>query len=110
MLSLYVAFHIKASSTKSIVSQPKLITDGDPFLALKSSDSFRYLASHVDSNMSNNAHKSELSDSLNTTLSEIDLLRLHPKRKRLLYKRYLLFKPSWHFTVVNHPKNLVCTN
>ena len=53
-------------------------------------------------------HKSELSDSLNATLSEIDLLPLHPKSKLLFYNKYLLSKLSCHFTVANLPKTWVC--
>ena len=53
-------------------------------------------------------HKSELSDTLNATLSEIDLLPLHPKNKLLLYSKYLLSKLSWQFTVANLPKTWVC--
>ena len=53
-------------------------------------------------------HKSELSDTLNATLSEIDLLPLHHKNKLLLYNKYLLSKLSWHFTVANLPKTWVC--
>ena len=58
--------------------------------------------------MSNNMHKSELSDSLNATLSERDLLPLHPKNKLLLYNKHLLSKLSWHFTVANLSKTWVC--
>ena len=54
--------------------------------------------------MSNNKHISELTDSLNATLSEIDLLPLHPKNKLLLYNKYLFSKLSWHFKVANLPK------
>ena len=58
--------------------------------------------------MSNNMHKSEISHSLNATLSEIDLLPLHPKNKLLLYSQYILSKLSWHFTAANLPKTWVC--
>ena len=54
--------------------------------------------------MSNNKHISELTDSINATLSEIDLLPLHPKNKLLLYNKCLLSKLSWHFKVENLPK------
>ena len=52
-------------------------------------------------------HKSELSDPLNATLSEVDL-PLHPKSKLLLHNKYLLSKLSWHFTVANLPKTWIC--
>jgi len=67
-----------------------LIIDGILVPAVKSGDSFRYLGRHFDFDMSNNMHKSELSDTLNATLSEIDLLPLHPKNKLLFYEKYLL--------------------
>ena len=58
--------------------------------------------------MSNNNHKSELSEITNAILTEIDLLPLHPKSKIALYNRYLLSKISWHFTFADLPKTLVC--
>ena len=58
--------------------------------------------------MSNNIHKSELSEINGAILTDIDLLPLHPKNKIALYNRYLLSKLSWHFTVANLPKTWVC--
>ena len=102
-----VTFDTNKSSTKSTQFKPKLITDGILVPAVKSGHSFRYLIHHFDFDMSNNMYKSELADTLNATLSEIDLLPLHPKNKLLLYNKYLLSKLSWHFTVANLPKTLV---
>ena len=84
-----VTFGSRKSSTKSIQFQPKLIIDGNLVSAVRNGDSFRYLGRHLDFNMSNNVHKSELSDSRSTSLSEIDL-PLHPKNKILLYSKHLL--------------------
>ena len=75
---------------------------------MKTGDSFRYLGRHFDFNMSNNTHKSELSEITSAILTDIDLLPLHPKNKIALYNRYLLSKLSWHFTVANLPKTWVC--
>ena len=52
--------------------------------AVKNGESFCYMGHHFDFDMSNNMNKSELSDSLNATLSEIDLLPPRPKNKLLL--------------------------
>ena len=75
---------------------------------MKTGDSFRYLGRHFDFNMSNNTHKSELSEITSAILTDIDLLPLHLKNKIALYNRYLLSKHSSHFTVVNIKKNWVC--
>ena len=64
-----VTFGTKKSSTKSTQFKPRLIIDGIRVPAVKSGDPFRYLGRHFDFDMSNNMHKSELSDTLNATLS-----------------------------------------
>ena len=66
-----VTFGIKKSSTKSTQFQPKLIIEGNLIPAVKTGDSFRYLGRHFDFNMSNNIHKSELSE-ITTLVSLID--------------------------------------
>ena len=103
-----VAFGIKKYSTNSIQFQPKLIIEGNLIPAVKNGDSFRYLGRHFDFNMSNNIHKSELSEITSAILTDIDLLPLHPKNKIALYIRNLLSKLSSHFTVSNLPKTWVC--
>ena len=97
----------KKSSTKSIQFQPKLIIEGNLIPAAKTGDSFRYLGRNFDFNISNNIHKSELSEITSAILTDIELLPLHPKNKIALYNRYLLSKLSWHFRVANLPKNCV---
>ena len=100
-----VTFGIKNCSTKSSQLQPKLIIDGSPIPFVKNGENFRYLGYHFDFNMSNNTHKFGLSELINSMLTDIDLLPLHPKNKIALYNRYLLSKLSWHFTVANLPKS-----
>ena len=65
----------------------KLIIEGNLIPAVKTGDSFRYLGRHFDFNMSNNIHKSELSEITSAILTDIDLLPLHPKNKIALYNR-----------------------
>ena len=103
-----VKFGLKKSSTKSIQFQPKLIIEGNLIPGVKTGDSFRYLGRHFHFNMSNNIHKSELSEITSANLTDKDLLPLHPKNKIALYYRYLLSKLSWHLTDVNLPKTWVC--
>ena len=92
----------------TIQYQPKLVIDGILVPAVKNSESICYLGGHSDFDISNNMHNSELSDSLNAALSEIDLLPLHPRNILLFYSKYLRFKLSWHITVENLPKTWVC--
>ncbi len=70
----------------------------------KIGDSFRYLGKYFDFSMSDNEHKQELITLLNDIMSEIDLKPLHPRNKLLLYRRYLLSKISWHFTIATISK------
>ena len=60
--------------------------------------------------MTDEDHKSEINDTLNNMLKEIDELPLHPKNKILLCNRYLLSKISWHFTVSDITKTWVNEN
>ena len=71
-----VTFCTNNSSTKSIQYQPKLVIEGVLAPAVKNGESFCYLGLHFYFDVSNNMYKS---DSLTATLSEIDLLPLHPK-------------------------------
>ena len=60
-----------------------------------------------DFNMTDKDHKSELISLIDELLSEIDLKPLHPKKKLLVYNRYVLSKISWHFTVASLSKTWV---
>ena len=64
-------------------------------------DYFTYLGRHFDFEMSNNRHKEELLDEVETKLRSIDQLPLHPRNKLLLYQRYVLAKISWNLTIAD---------
>jgi hypothetical protein len=70
--------------------------------------SFRYLGRYFDFNISDEEHKSEILDVFNDIMNKINELPLHPKKKILLYSRYLLSKISWDFTVSDISKTLIC--
>ena len=105
-----VTFGMKKSSSKSHQYQPKLIINGELVPPVKIGDSFKYLGRHFDFEMSNQAHKTELSSTLNELMSKIDRLPLHPKNKLLLYNRHVLSKLSWHFTVADLSKTWISEN
>ena len=103
-----VTFGIKNCSTKSSQLQPKLIIDGSPIPFVKNGENFRYLGYHFDFNMSNNTHKFGLSELINSMLTDIDLLPLHPKNKIALFyyffflsykNKFLKRKIKIHFLV-----------
>ena len=60
--------------------------------------------------MSNQDHKSKPISLADDLMSDIDLKPLHPKNKLLLYRRYVLSKLSWHFTVAAIPKTWIIEN
>ena len=60
--------------------------------------------------MSDEHHKCELISLVEELMADIDSKPLHPKNKILLYRRYLLSKLSWHFTVSSVSKTWVTEN
>ena len=58
--------------------------------------------------MSTATHETELSEIRILVFTEVDRLSLHPKYKIAFYKRYLLSKLSWQFTVASIPRTWVC--
>ena len=100
-------FGIKKVSSKSAQVQPKLFINKEIVPCVKHEDSFRYIGRHFDFHMPNQVHKIELSNLVTSTLNIIDSLPLHPNSKLLLYKRYLLSKISWHFTVCDLSKTWI---
>jgi len=93
-----VTFGMKKVRTKSVQYQPKLLINSQLVPCVSTGSSFKYLGRYFDIQMSNYKHKSQLIDTTNTILAQIDHLPLHPKYKILLYSRHLLSKISWHFT------------
>ena len=100
-------FGIKKEATKSTQYLPKLFIRNELVPRVKIGESFCYLGRYFDFHMTDEDHKSEINDTLNNMLKEIDELPLHPKNKILLYNRYLLSKISWHFTVSDITKTWV---
>ena len=103
-----VTFGIIKCSAKSSQFQPKLANSGSFIPTVKTGESFRYLGSHFEFNMSNNTHKSELSQLTNFILTDIGLLPLQPKTKLPFITSIYTLKLSWHSTVADLPKTWVC--
>ena len=105
-----VTFGMKKVRTKSVPYQPKLFINSQLVPCVSTGSSFKYLGRYFDIQMSNYKHKSQLIDTTNTILAQIDHLPLHPKYKILLYSRHLLSKISWHFTVADLSTTWVSEN
>ena len=105
-----VTFGMRKGSTKSMQFQPKLIINSELVPPIKNGGFFRYLGRHFDFTMSNEKHKSELVEVLESLMPDIDKLPMHPKNKLLLYQRYILSKISWNLAVANISKTWVCEN
>ena len=105
-----VTFGMRKQSLKSIQFQPKLFMNSELVPPVKADDSFRYLGRHFDFSMSNAMHKSELLEILESLMSDVDILPIHPKNKVLLFQRHVLSKLSWHLTVADLSKTWVCKN
>ena len=97
-----VTFRIKKYSTKYLLFQPKPFINKQTVPSVKNGESFKYLGA---SSICNENHKTKL-----LSLKETDGLNLHPKNKLLLYHRCVLFKVSWHFTVVELSRTWVIEN
>jgi len=103
-------FGIKKIVSKSVQYLPNLIINNELIPRVKMGESFKYLGRYFDFKMSNECHKTELSNLVDNLMSDIDNKPLHPKNKLLLYSRYVLSKISWHFTVCDLPKTWVIQN
>ena len=102
-------FGIKKVTTKSIQFLPKLLINNRLIPKINIGESFQYLGRYFDFEMSNNNHKEQLTSLVNE-MTDIDLKPLHPKNKLLLYSRYVLSKPPWHFTAATPSKTWVTEN
>ena len=103
-------FGTKKEATKSTQYLPKLFISNKLVPRVKIGESFCYLGLYFDFHMIDEDQKSEINDTLNNMLKEIDELPLHPENKILLYNRYLLSKIAWHFTVSDIAKTWVNEN
>ena len=102
-----IKFGIKKITTKSIQYQPKLFINNQLIHRVDNGEPFKYLGRYFDFGMANSLHKSMLTAKLHKSLSQIDILPLHPKYRILLHSRHLLSKISWHFTVADLSKTWV---
>ena len=103
-------FGIKKYSTKSLQFQPKFFINKQTVPSVKNEESFIYLGRFFDFEMSNDNYKTKLLSLFTSLLKEIDDLSLHSKNKLLLYRRNVLSKVSWHFTVADLSRTQVIEN
>ena len=103
-------FGIKKAFTKSVQYLPKLIINNCLISVIKIGKSFCYLGRYFDYEMSDDKHKLELASLLTNQKKEIDVKPLHPKKKILLYSRYVLPKLYWHLTVTSISKTWISEN
>ena len=78
--------------------------------AVKTGKSFKYLGRYFNFQMSDEEHKFELTSLIEELMPNIDAKPLRPKSKLILYRRYVLSKVSWHFTVSNISQTWVKEN
>ena len=95
------SFGIRKASTCSTQFQPKLFVNGERVKPVEPGDSFKYLGRYFDYDMDNSEHKRELLQRTTETLNIIDCLPLHPRKKLMIYLRYLLSKISWDLTIAD---------
>ena len=103
-----ITFGIKKFSTRSLQFQPKLLVNSKSVPTVKNGESFKYLGRFFNFEMSNKDHQDLLLSSLYDMLQTVDSLHIHPKKKLLLYHRYILSKLSWHLTVADLSKTWIC--
>ena len=105
-----VTFGFKKYLTRSTQFQSKLLIDKQLVPPVKNDESLKYLGRYFDFDMTNELQKSKLLSLFSTFTKGIDELPLHPKNKLLVYRRYVLFKVSWYFTVADLPRTWVTEN
>ena len=95
------SFGIRKASTCSTQFQPKLFVNGERVKPVEPGGSFKYLGRYFDYDMDNSEHKRELLQKTTEILNIIDCLPLHPRKKLMIYSRYLLSKISWDLTIAD---------
>ena len=95
------SFGIRKASTCSIQFQRKLFANGERMKPVEPGGSFKYLGRYFDYDMDNSKHKRELFQKITEILNIIDCLPLHPRKKLMIYSRYLLSKISWDLTIAD---------
>ena len=95
------SFGIRKASTCSTQFQPKLFVNGERVKPVEPGSSFKYLGRYFDYDMDNSEHKRELLQRTTEILNTIDCLPLHPRKKLMIYSRYLLSKISLDLTIAD---------
>ena len=93
------SFGIRKASTCSTQFQPKLFVNGERVKPVEPGGSFKYLGRYFDYDMDNSEHKRELLQKTTEILNIINCLPIHPRKKLMIYSRYLLSKISWDLTI-----------
>ena len=99
-------FWNKKASTSSIQFLPKLILNNAVVPPIEIEKSFKYLGRYFDFNMNNQQEMSDLLDTSNNLMSNINDLPCQPKNKLLLYHRILVYKHSWNLTNADISKTM----
>ena len=95
------SFGIRKASACSTQLQPKLFVNGERVKPVEPGGTFKYLGRYFDYDMDNSEHKRELLQRTTEILNIIDCLPLHPRKKLMIYSRYLLSKISWDLTIAD---------
>ena len=103
-------FGLRKVGTASKQINPNLFINNEKVGAIEIGGSFVYLGRTFDFNMSSDAHKKSLVESVEQYLHTIERLPLHPKWKIAIYNRFVLSKISWDLTVADLPVTWVKQN
>ena len=95
---------------KSVQYSQKLLINNQVIPTIAIANSFQYLGCYFDFHTSNQNHKTEITTLIKDLMTDIDSKPLYPKKKLLIYHRYVLSKLSWHFTVAKITKTWVIKN
>ena len=91
-----LTFGIKKAATSSIQYLPKLTLNNSLVPTVGKNMPFKYLGRYFNFHMENSDHMSILLYTINDLMLNIDCLPCHPKKKLLLYHRFVLSKLAWH--------------
>ena len=81
--------------------RPTVRFNGERVKPVEPGGSFKYLGRYFDYDIDNSEHKRELLQKTTEILNIIDCLSLHPRKKLMIYSRYLLSKISWDLTTAD---------
>ena len=103
-------FGIRKSSTASIQYLPKLFINQVIVPTVDIGKSLKYLGRFFNFSMDNIDCMSEVLQLVTDLMSKLDEIPCHPKNKLLLYRRFVLSKLSWHFTIADLGKTWIAEN